>query len=82
MINKEFIIELSAKLHSNHNAFGELYNCLIKFRDAGMEKDCMYASLEEMRRYSESEEIEDVILELMDFVVGFCNPKSAIYSES
>lgn len=79
MINEEFVAEIRTKLHSDNRNLSDLYDCLIAFRDAGMEKDCMYASLEEVRRQSTTEETEDMILELMDFVGGFCSPHSRIY---
>lgn len=39
----------------------------------------MYDSLEELRRHCATEEMEDMVLEHMDFVVGFCSPHSRIY---
>lgn len=44
-----------------------------------VEKDCMYESLEELRKHCATEEKEDMILELMDFVGGFCSPHCRIY---
>lgn len=81
MMNREFITQISAEIRNNRKDLHELRECLVKFRNIGMEKEYMYASLEEMRRQSESDETKDIIMDLMDFVVGFCSSDSAIYSE-
>ena len=44
-----------------------------------MDRASMYGSLEEMRVGSD-EKTENVILELMDFVMGFCNPTLQIFT--
>ena len=55
-----------------------LHECLMNFKNAGMDKDSMMKSLTELRNTSDSE-TEDVLLELMDFVVGYCNPSLAVF---
>lgn len=45
----------------------------------GMNKDSMYKNLEKLRSISDSE-AEDIILELMDFVVGYCAPNLSIFN--
>ena len=79
MINEEFVAEIRTNLHSDNTNLSDLYDCLVVFRDAGMEKDCMYESLEELRKHCATEEKEDMILELMDFVGEFCSPQCRIY---
>lgn len=55
-----------------------LRDCLIDFKNHGMDEESMYVSLEELRVGS-NEETEDLLLELMDFVRGFCNPELCVF---
>ena len=64
------------KIHDNDLII--LRKCLVKFRNAGMGKDDMLETLEKLRISCEPE-IEDVLLELMDFVVGYCNPNLSVF---
>ena len=67
---------LLAELHnSRQKDLKELYEILIQFRDAGMDKDDMYQCLQNLRGACDGE-AEDMVLELMDFVVGFVSPFS------
>lgn len=77
-LNEEFIKVLSVKIKEESNNLLVLHKCLVKFKSAGMDKDCMIKCLKELRNSSESE-TEDVLLELMDFIVGYCNPDLSIY---
>ena len=77
-LNEEFIQVLSAEIKEKNNDLLVLHKCLIKFKNDGMDKDSMIKSLKELRNSSDSE-TEDVLLELMDFVVGYCNPDLSIY---
>lgn len=43
-----------------------------------MGKNSMLENLEKLREISDSE-TEDILLELMDFVVGYCNPNLSIF---
>lgn len=43
-----------------------------------MDKDSMIRNLEELRNGSDTT-TEDILLELMDFVVGYCNPNLSIF---
>lgn len=52
--------------------------CLLKFKSFGMDKDSMIRNLEELRNGSDTT-TEDILLELMDFVVGYCNPNLSIF---
>ena len=71
-LNEEFMKVLSAEIEEKNNLL-VLHKCLMKFKNAGMDKDSMIKSLKELINSSDSE-TEDVLLELMDFVVGYCNP--------
>lgn len=77
-LNEEFKQLLLSEIKNNHNNLLILRECLLKFKSLGMDKDCMVRNLEELRNGSD-EETEDILLELMDFVVGWCNPDLLIF---
>lgn len=77
-LNNEFIQLLPIEIKKYHNDLLVLRECLIRFKNNGMDKDSMYANLEKLRSRSDSE-TEDILLELMDFVVGYCNPDLSIF---
>lgn len=78
MLNNEFCQVLLFEIKRHQNDLESLRECLIRFKNKGMDKDSMYESLEKLRSSNDSE-IEDILLELMDFVVGYCNPHWAIF---
>lgn len=51
---------------------------LVTFKNNGMDKESMLENLEELREESTSA-TEDILIDLMDFVVGFCNPQLSIF---
>ncbi|MBE5871738.1 MAG: hypothetical protein E7294_10830 [Lachnospiraceae bacterium] len=51
---------------------------LIKCKNEGMKKEDMLKKLEKMR-YENEEKVEDFLLDLMDFVEGFCNRDLTIF---
>ena len=60
----------------------DLGEVLGKYKTMGMDKDSMYHNLEVLRqemREKEDEESEDLILDLMDRVVGWCRSEQKIY---
>lgn len=67
------------KMKNENNDLLMLRECLVDFKNRGMDRASMYGSLEEMR-VGVDEKTESVILELMDIVMGFCNPVSQIFS--
>lgn len=73
-IRDEFIDIMSNKIAS-HSDLIELRLLLISFKNKGLSKDEMLSYLNELRLISN----EDIILELMDFVEGYCNPQMSIY---
>ena len=77
-LNNEFIQLLPVEIKNHHNDLMILRECLIGFKNNGMDKDSMLANLEKLRSGSDSE-TEDILLDLMDFVVGFCNPNLSIF---
>lgn len=78
MIEDEFFVKFPLEIEIHCDNLLILRECLIEFRDRGMNKDLMLKSLESLRKVSNSQ-IEDILLELMDFVVGFCNPQLSIF---
>ncbi|MEQ4617744.1 MAG: hypothetical protein ABN482_06810 [Corticimicrobacter sp.] len=68
----------AVKIHiSQENDLLEIRKVLIHFQEKGMPKNFMLAGLNEIRK----SEHEDIVLELMDFAEGFCDPRLAIYSK-
>jgi hypothetical protein len=65
---------IAQQISENHNLL-DIRKTLVYFKNEGISKDCMYACLQKLR-YTNNEE---VILELMDFVTGFCRSDLAIY---
>ncbi|MCE9948010.1 MAG: hypothetical protein RSD49_22740 [Hafnia sp.] len=73
-LREEFIDVISHEIAS-HSALMELRELLVCFKNRGMPKDEMRLCLNNLRSISD----EDVILELMDFAEGYCNPQLSIY---
>ena len=55
-----------------------LYKQLCLFKNRGMSKEKMLECLEILR---ENHKVEERILELMDFVTGFCSPHMTVYTQ-
>lgn len=55
-----------------------LYKQLCLFKNRGMSREKMLECLETLQ---ENHEMEDRILELMDFVTGFCSPHMTVYRQ-
>lgn len=77
-INEEFKQSLILQMKSENNDLLLLRDFLVNCKNCGMDEENMYRNLEEMRSGSD-EETEDVLLELMDVVGGFCNPTLRIF---
>lgn len=77
-INEEFKQSLILQMENENNDLLQLREFLVNYKNCGMDKESMYRNLEEMRSDS-NKETEDVLLELMDFVEGFCNPALRIF---
>ena len=75
-LNEEFMKVLSAEIKEKNLLV--LHKYLMEFKNAGMDKNSMIKSLKELRNIS-NPETEDVLLELMDFVVGYCNTNLSIF---
>ncbi|EOI3545793.1 hypothetical protein ACMSZT_000547 [Cronobacter dublinensis] len=75
MLTKKEIISLIFKEVSLGNNLMELRDCLIDLKKQGVSKEVMLECLNDMR----VSDFEDTVLELMDFVEGFCNPQFYIF---
>ena len=63
----------------------DLSELAVKYKDLGMDKESMYHVLEVLMlelRENKDEASEDLIMDLMDRVVGWCNPDSRIFPEA
>ncbi|CAQ85104.1 MULTISPECIES: hypothetical protein [Photorhabdus] len=74
LIEQELMNALTEKIQSNKNLL-ELRELLVLFRDKGMTKESMRDALNSLI----SDENEDTIWDLLDFVEGFCNPDLDLY---
>ncbi|WP_445375127.1 hypothetical protein ACSLVK_04330 [Photorhabdus tasmaniensis] len=73
-MEQELINVLTEEIQLNKNLL-ELRNTLVLFKNKGMSKESMRESL---NRFI-SNENEDTIWDLLDFVEGFCNPDLDVY---
>lgn len=74
----KFLQLLPEEIKKHHNDLLILRECLISFKNHGMDKDSMLENLKKLSDGSDSE-TRDVLLNLMDFVVGWCNPNFSLY---
>lgn len=59
------------------NKFSALRQTVIDLRLQGIDKDILLSALEEFRQHTTSEK-EDIVLEVMDCLVGYCIPQMII----
>lgn len=81
-LSDEFLQLLSLEIEKQHGDLSALRKFLIRFRDNGMDKETMLENMEELRGSSASGETENILLELMDFITGWCKPGQSIFDES
>lgn len=79
-LNKEFIQLLPLEIEKHSGDLEILREFLIRFKDDGMDKESMLRNMEVLRSRCDSEEKENIMLELMDFITGWCNPSSNIFN--
>ena len=77
-LREEFTNIILKGLEGNFNLL-EFRKYLDDFKKRGMSREMMIEELEALR-VGVNTEREDTILELLDFVVGFCNPKLSIFN--
>ena len=78
-LNEEFMQSLPLEIEKHHDDLLHLRELLIRFRDNGMDQESMLKNMEELRNRNYPEETEDILLELMDFIVEWCNPGLCIF---
>ncbi|MDR0266559.1 hypothetical protein [Paenibacillus sp.] len=83
-MNKEYNNKkLKTDIHNgliNHFEFFDLHKILKEYRDAGGEQNDAYAVLVSLRGDLKDGSSEDIVLELLDVVVGFCSPHIRIWN--
>jgi hypothetical protein len=62
----------------NENKLLELREAVINLRAEGVDKETLLSELSQFRNHTDSDETEDVVLEVMDFLAGFCSPHMRI----
>lgn len=77
-LNEEFMQLLLAEIKEHYNNLLILRECLLKFKMAGMDKDSMIKSMEDLRNDCDAQ-TEDILFDLMDFVTGYCNPDLSVF---
>lgn len=68
---------IANKLMEPNVTFGELYRILVEMKKNNLERDIVYESLIEIKNLDAVQAMEpkeDLVLELMDIVTGFCSP--------
>ena len=76
-------MDLKTKLRTgveNELSLAELLEILREFKREGGSQSEALETLEVLRSQSTDENSEDVLLELMDFVTGFCSPHMSLWN--
>jgi hypothetical protein len=79
---KKWHDKLMQELTISNLSFAQLYNVLLQMKENNVDKQFAYAVLEYTRERGKgtlTEKQEDLILELMDVVTGFCSPNNRIW---
>jgi hypothetical protein len=59
----------------------QIWDQLRRFKALGIGKQEVLKALEDIREHAADEAVEDRILEVMDYVYGFCSPAMTIWLE-
>jgi hypothetical protein len=78
-MSAELQIELEAAILSDMS-LEEIVALLRQFKDKGVSRGEMCATLEALREKAPNEAIEDRILEVADFAAGFCSPHMRVWT--
>ena len=81
MLNNRFHEEILQEIKRKIIDYHCLKDCMLKYKNNGMNKQEMYENLNAMRSEVDTEEQEDAVKDLMDFVVGYCHPSWHIYPQ-
>lgn len=82
MLGNEMDESLKPRIKSLISSDASLFSILEELRrmkSEGFEQEVVRKALEDLRRESKSESEEDRILEVLDFVTGFCSPESRVW---
>ncbi len=77
----KFLQLLPEEIKKHSDDLPALRACLMDFKSHGMSRDSMLDNLERLKTQS-AFQTKDVLSDLMDFVVGWCNPVLSIYNET
>lgn len=83
MDTTDFIDEINERINSRNNCVENRWEVLVKYKNLGMDKETMYNALDLLRaefRSKDDEESEDIVMDYMDLVVGWCNPRWRVFS--
>jgi hypothetical protein len=58
---------------------GEIVALLRRYREQGIPQEEVYSALEALHQSTSDEALDDRILEVADFVAGFCSPHMRIW---
>ena len=78
-IREEFRRIVLQSVVRGESDYSVLHGYLVEFKGKGMNKQEMCDDLEELRKHVQTEAQEDLLLDLMDFVVGYCHPKWHVF---
>jgi hypothetical protein len=70
--------ELEAAIRSDRS-LEEMVALLRQYKEKGVTQGEVYSLLEALREQAHDEAVEDRILEVADFVAGFCSPHMKIW---
>ena len=77
-MQEELYEAMMSKLQASSSDITELRNMLMKYKKTGIEQADMLDCLSLVKDKLDDDK-EDTILDLLDFVTGFCNPALKIY---
>lgn len=80
MNSRELLVELQHQI-CDERPMSEQLDQLRKIRDTNTPSTEVIVFLESLRAQHSNSPIEDHILELLDYVTGFCNPKYQIWND-
>lgn len=76
--DQKFLTTLPQEIKKHPDDLRALRDCLITFQKNGMNRDAMMKNLEKLRKESDPA-TENVLLDLMDFVSGWCSPGLSVF---
>lgn len=77
-LNNKFLQLLPIEMEKHPNDLPALQKFLIYFKNHGMNQDDMLKNLEKLKNRHDFQ-AEDILVDLMDFVVGWCNQDLSVY---